>query len=576
MSPPIAEPNLPLPPVKRRLEASIVARQFRLISGLTLLAYVICHFLNHALGMLSLQAMEWGRVWFLAFWRYPLASAALYAAIVIHIALALWSLYQRRRLLGMPSWEAAQLILGLSVPPLLAEHVLGTRFANTFYGVEDSYTYMVWATWSFAPDKGATQVVALLVAWVHASIGIHFWLRVRPWYPRAVPFLYAVELILPLLALIGYLEAGLYVLERARDPNWLRPALAAMKLPGADMARDAQRVKELVFAVLGGLLVATLILRQLRAGWERRHGVVKLTYPDGRVVFVPPGTSVLEASRIAGIPHASVCGGRGRCSTCRVRLGPGHEHVPAAGAEEVGVLKRIGAPPQVRLACQLKPVRDLYVIPLLPPNATARDGFLKPSHLNGQECEIAILFADLRAFTKMSEKRLPYDVVFLLNRYFSEMGQAVERAGGRVDKFIGDGVMALFGVDSGPEKGCREALAGARAMAENLAALNAALAHDLDAPLRIGIGIHMGSVIVGEMGYARATSVTAIGDAVNTASRLESLTKDYGAQLVVSEDVIARAGADLSAYPEHEVEIRGRQQALKVRVVVDATALNAG
>ena len=565
-----------MPPVKRRLEASVVARQFRLISGLILLAYVISHFLNHALGMLSLQAMEWGRVWFLAFWRYPLASAALYAAIVIHIALALWSLYRRRRLLGMPGWEAAQLILGLSVPPLLAEHVLGTRFANTFYGVEDSYTYMVWATWSFAPDKGATQVVALLVAWVHASIGIHFWLRVRPWYPRAVPFLYAAALILPLLALIGYLEAGLYVLERARDPDWLRSALAAMKLPGADMARDAQRIKELVFTLLGGLLVATLVLRQMRARWERRHGVVKLTYPDGRVVPVPPGTSVLEASRIAGIPHASVCGGRGRCSTCRVRLGPGHEHVPAAGAEEVGVLERIGAPPQVRLACQLKPVRDLYVIPLLPPNATARDGFRKPSYLNGQEREIAILFADLRAFTKMSEKRLPYDVVFLLNRYFSEMGQAVERAGGRVDKFIGDGVMALFGVDSGPEKGCREALAGARAMAENLAALNAALAHDLDTPLRIGIGIHMGNAIVGEMGYARATSVTAIGDAVNTASRLESLTKDYGAQLVVSEDVIARAGADLSAYPEHEVEIRGRQQALKVRVVVDATALNVG
>jgi adenylate cyclase len=567
---------LAAPPTRRRLEASIVARQFRLISGLTLLAYVVSHFLNHALGLLSLQAMEWGRLWFLSFWRHPLASAVLYAAIVVHIALALWSLYRRRRLLGMPGWEAAQLILGLSVPPLLAEHVLGTRFAHAFYGVEDSYTYMVWATWSFAPDKGATHVVALLVAWVHASIGIHFWLRIRPWYPRAVPFLYAAALILPLLALIGYLEAGLYVLERARDPDWLRSALTAMKLPGPDMARDAQRIKHLVFAVLGGLLVATLILRHLRAWWERRHGVIRLTYPDGRAIAVPPGTSVLEASRIAGIPHASVCGGRGRCSTCRVRLGPGQEHVPPAGAEEARVLERIGAPPQVRLACQLKPVRDLHIVPLLPPTATARDGFRKPGYLNGQEREIAILFADLRAFTKMSEKLLPYDVVFLLNRYFSEMGQAVERAGGRVDKFIGDGVMALFGVDSGPEKGCREALAGARAMAENLAALNAALAHDLDAPLRIGIGIHMGNAIVGEMGYARATSVTAIGDAVNTASRLEALTKDYGAQLVVSEDVIARAGANLSDYPEHEVEIRGREQALKVRVVADATALNAG
>ncbi len=122
----------------------------------------------------------------------------------------------------------------------------------------------------------------------------------------------------------------------------------------------------------------------------------------------------------------------------------------------------------MRLACQLRPSGDLQVTPLLPPNAVARDGFRRPDYLQGMEKEIAILFADIRAFTQLSEQKLPYDVVFLLNRYFAEMGRAVEGAGGRIDKFIGDGVMALFGLDSGVEAGCREALAAARAMAERL------------------------------------------------------------------------------------------------------------
>src|SRR6185295_4741556 len=118
---------------------------------------------------------------------------------------------------------------------------------------------------------------------------------------------------------------------------------------------------------------------------------------------------------------------------------------------------------------------------------------------------------DLRAFTQLTEKKLPYDVVFLLNRYFAEMGHAVETAGGRIDKFIGDGVMALFGLDSGVEAGCREALAAARGMSERMQSLNHALSHDVPEPLRIGIGIHTGPAIVGEMGYGTAVSVTAVG-----------------------------------------------------------------
>jgi adenylate cyclase len=247
--------------------------------------------------------------------------------------------------------------------------------------------------------------------------------------------------------------------------------------------------------------------------------------------------------------------------------------MPAPSAEEMKVLRRVQAGPGVRLACQLRPTGDIKVTPLLPPFATARDGFARPGYLQGGEREIAILFADLRAFTRLAETRLPYDVVFLLNRYFAAMGRTVEEAGGHLDKFIGDGVMALFGIDSGPAMGCRQALHAARLMSERLVELNKALENDLEAPLRIGIGLHFGATIVGEMGYGKAVSLTAVGDAVNTASRLESASKEYACELVVSEDLVSRAGIDLAAFPRHEIALRGREQMLAIRTLAWARDL---
>jgi adenylate cyclase len=285
------------------------------------------------------------------------------------------------------------------------------------------------------------------------------------------------------------------------------------------------------------------------------------------------GATILDASRIAGIPHASVCGARGRCSTCRVRVSAGAENMPPATDAERKVLDRVGAAPNVRLACQTRPFGPVAIVPLLPATASPRDAQARPGYLQGHEEEIAILFADLRAFTRMAEHKLPYDVVFLLNRYFRAMGLAVETTGGRLDKFIGDGVMALFGIGTNPAEGCRQALAAARAMAENLQDINQALQLDLTEPLRIGIGIHAGAAIVGEMGHGHATSITAIGDAVNTASRLETLTKEYGCQLVVSETVAGHAGLDVTHNDRHEIEIRGRREPMAIYTIVDAQNL---
>ena len=550
-----------------------VIRRFRLASELVMLAYVTTHFVNHSLGLVSVQSMDLALRFIYQYWASPLGTFLLYGAFAIHYSLALWALWLRRSL-KMPAAEATQLVLGFSIPFLLTEHVLQTRVADTFYGADYGYYATVLYTFFVAdPLRGGLQFTVLVIAWVHAMIGLRFWLRLKPWYERWQPILYAFALLMPTFAILGFLEGGSQVMTLAEDPAWVAQLLAEHPRPApADRAFLDQMVVWVRYGFLAALL-AVLGARLARWRWERRRGVLRMTYPSGRVVQIVRGVSVLEASRMAGIPHASVCGGRGRCSTCRIKIEGAKEEIPPAASEEVKVLRRVGAAPDVRLACQLRPHGDLRVTPLLPATAQARDGFRRPGYLQGAEREIAIMFADLRSFTQLSEQKLPYDLVFLLNRYFAEMGHAVEAAGGRIDKFIGDGVMALFGLDTGVEAGCREALAAARDMAERMEILNRALVHDISEPLRIGIGIHTGPAIVGEMGYGTAISITAVGDSVNTASRIESLTKTYACQLVVSEAVVLRAGIDLPDAPRHEIEIRGRVERLVVRTFTSARDL---
>ncbi|HEX3412072.1 MAG TPA: adenylate/guanylate cyclase domain-containing protein [Stellaceae bacterium] len=539
-------------------------RQLRLSSGLVLLAYVTMHLLNHAVGLISLEAME-DVLWYIfRIWSNRPAQALLYGSFLVHYGLALWALWQRRSLRLRPS-ELSQIILGFAIPILLARHVVGTRIADNFFHTDTGYyAYLLWVYFVESPGHGYLQMLALVVAWSHAMIGLHFWLRVRPWYSRLQPAALVLAVLIPVLSLLGMIEAGRQVAALAADPNWTNEAFARMTLPSPETRRILQQITDGLSWFFGGVVVAVLLARIGRRAWRRRHGVVRIGYADGRWVEVTPGTSVLEASRIAGIPHASVCGGRGRCSTCRVRVRGEVHSIDPPSANEMRVLRRIGARPNVRLACMLRPRGAVEVTPLLPPLAIAADGRSRVDFVQGSEREIAILFADIRGFTALAEGRLPYDVVFVLNRYFSAMGRAIESAGGRVDKFIGDGVMALFGIESGPQAGCREALAAAGLMSERLAELNLSLRAELDRPLRIGIGIHCGPVIVGEMGYGKAAAITAIGDAVNTASRLEALTKDYDCELVVSDETVGRAGLDFSEFPRHEIEIRGKRDMLAV------------
>lgn len=546
----------------------------RMTAGIILYIYVATHLINHALGIASLETMEIGREIFLAVWRNVLGTTILYGAVLVHVVLVLWSLYQRRTL-RMPVREALQIIFGLLLPIVLLEHIVGTRIMHIIADTNDTYGYVLSTLWVSNPEKGWIQAIALLLAWAHGTMGLYFWLRLKPWFTAWAPWLFTIVLLLPVLALVGFIDGGREFTRLLEDEAYVDQLIETANPPDeaaialAIMIFDWGRI---FYLSLLGLVIAGRIGRWIV---QSRAHMVTISYADGRKVAMEPGSSVLDASRRIGMPHASVCGGRGRCSTCRVHISEGRENLPEPSAEESRVLQRVGASDATRLACQLRPTHDVSVTPLLAPDATAKDGHRRSAISQGAEREVAILFADIRAFTAFSEKKLPYDVVFVLNQYFRTMGEAVERAGGQLDKFIGDGVMALFGIETDTQAGCRAALEAARRMAVGLKELNENLKNDLPEPLRIGIGIHVGSVIVGDMGYAGARSVTAIGDPVNTASRLEAMNKDFTSQLIVSKKVARRAGLDLSHERLEVVPVRGRADPLQVYILNDAADLKA-
>jgi adenylate cyclase len=545
---------------------TIGVRRIRLAAGLVLFTYVALHLVNHALGNVSVPAMEAGLIVQKFLWQGALGTLALYAALTTHLALGLWALYERRHF-GWTRSEVTQLVLGLSIPLLLANHVAGTRISFAVFGTEKGYVQELYSFWVGAPRLGVVQVAALIVAWIHGCIGVALWLRLKPWFARAMPLLLTAAVLLPVLALLGFFQGGRTILALARDPAWRAANLAPgqVGLPAQNAALASWR--DAWLWTWPGLIGLVLLARGVRA-WRERHGAaIRVSYPDGRSARVPRGFSVLEASRAAGVAHTSICGGRGRCSTCRVRVIAGTAPLPAPASGEQAVLTRVQAGPGVRLACQLRPTADLAVVPLLPA------GSVRGAPKTGEERFIVALVADMRNSVRLAETRLPFDAVFIVERFVAAVAEAVTAAGGQVTHFTGDGLIATFGLAATPAEAARQAVTAVARIGAGVAALNRVLAGELATPIRFGVGVHGSAAVVGEIGIAGARVFTTLGDAANTAARLEALCKDFGCEAVISEDVCRLAGLQLAVLPQHEVAVRGRSGTLVVRTAARAAGL---
>ena len=255
--------------------------------------------------------------------------------------------------------------------------------------------------------------------------------------------------------------------------------------------------------------------------------------PDEKRVDAETGETLLHASLRASIAHAHACGGNARCSTCRVLIVDGLEHCAPPNDKETRLAERLHFGPDIRLACQTTVSGDVELRRLVLDAEDLEIVGSSPRSV-GEEKQLAILFADIRGFTSFAETLPPYDVVHVLNRYFHQVGHAIQRNGGCIDNYMGDGLMALFGVEDSSGATLQAIRAGLD-MLDAVERLRPYLQSIYTRSFHIGIGVHYGEVVVGAIGHDETKRVTAIGDAVNMASRIESVNKQAGTEFLISE-----------------------------------------
>src|SRR5208337_3485365 len=244
---------------KRRRGFRFSLRQIRLASGLVLLTYVALHFANHALGNISVEAMERGLVLQKLVWQSPPGTIILYAALFTHMGLGFWAVYQRPQFRW--TWmEAAQLALGL-------------------FGHEKGYAEALYVYWIANPGYGVALAAALLVVWIHGCLGVHYWLRLKPAYPRVKNALLAFAVLLPTLALLGYYQGGRQILQSAGDPLWQARHLTPQRFGTGEQVALLLRVRSVAVAALAASLAVALLTRAIRRLRQRWAGSILMTYP---------------------------------------------------------------------------------------------------------------------------------------------------------------------------------------------------------------------------------------------------------------------------------------------------------
>jgi adenylate cyclase len=283
-----------------------------------------------------------------------------------------------------------------------------------------------------------------------------------------------------------------------------------------------------------------------------------------------PDSTLLDVSIAHKITHWHECGGNGRCTTCRVRVLDGASHLSAPTRREAELAQARGWDPTIRLACQTSAKGDVTLERIVLSEATASQ--LRAETIGreaGVERPLAILFCDMRDFTALADSNSAFDVVHILNRFFEALGDPILLNGGIISHYVGDQICGLFGLDDAdPARFCSGAMRAAFGMVEAIDRLNEDLARSFGLRVRVGIGVHFGNVIVGDVGHPTLRRFTIIGDAVNTASRIESMTKDLGATILVSRAVAERlADGSLSVTATRMARLRGKRSDIELLAV---------
>ncbi len=285
--------------------------------------------------------------------------------------------------------------------------------------------------------------------------------------------------------------------------------------------------------------------------------------PDGREVVASEGETIRQIANRHQIPLTQGCGGRARCTTCRTLILEGLDHCGPRTPAEAAIAKRMGFPPEVRLACQTHVKGDIRLRRLVldEDDVDITSLFVNgPTSIHqGQEKFLCIMFADIRGFTSLSEALLPYDVIHILKRYFHRMEMVIEKHGGRIDNYMGDGFMALFET-ADPAEGARRSVAAGLEMLEEVQnRMVPYVRANWGRDFKIGIGLHSGTVVAGTIGSREGCKQTIIGDAVNLASRIESANKELGTSFLISERVRNLIKDEIREGRTCRIPIRGKR-----------------
>jgi len=532
-----------------------VAQRLRLVTGLILFTFAAAHFLNHALGLVSLSAVETFDGWRIAITRSLPGTVILAAALLTHASLALYKLAGRRTL-RLQRWEWLQIGLGLAIPVLLLPHIINTRVANLAFGIQTTYPYELVRIWA---DLMVDQTLLLLIVWTHGCIGLHYWLRLSPHYRIIAPALLALAVLLPAAAWMGVVVQGRALTAEMTDPARFAALKAATNWPNAATAGQLYWLRFGARLVVCLIAAGVLLFMALRILARQRALRIPVQYAAGPLVKATTGPTVLEVSRMYGIPHASVCGGRARCSTCRILVLSGESGLAPPNAAELATLRAIGAADNIRLACQARLTSAVTVLPIVRLQQASEAALLGGVGVDvaGVERDLAVLFVDIRGFTALTERKLAYDVVFILNQFFEATGKAIYGSGGWISNRAGDGVLALFAHPDGMADACRLALLAASEIDRAIIALNVRIADELTEPLRIAMGLHCGPHVLGRMGFQESMSISVVGPAVNVASRLEAVAKAADVQMAMSAAVARHALLDVEGLTAQTIPIRG-------------------
>ncbi|MXV50623.1 2Fe-2S iron-sulfur cluster binding domain-containing protein [Pedobacter sp. HMF7647] len=281
----------------------------------------------------------------------------------------------------------------------------------------------------------------------------------------------------------------------------------------------------------------------------------ELTITGEEKLSIPQGKSILETALSAKIPFYHDCGGKAKCTTCRVIVLDGEEWLNKPNSREQAAKEKMRLPDTVRLACQTQVLGGEVTVQRLIRDKDDIYYYVGSKAYSdkltiGEERELTLFFLDIKDFTSLIESNLPFDVMHILRRLFNIFKKAIEKHEGKILETAGDGLYAVFGLNNDSiAETAQNAVDAAHAINIELDLCNEQYFSLFGKSFEVGIGIHAGNTVVGSIGLGINNNLTVMGFAVNVASRLQSLTRSLNNNIIISRTILKR----LTSLPEQKI-----------------------